>query len=165
MTTATDVWALGVVFYELLTGRRPFVGSNNAEILKRVIESEPEAPRRVEPRIDRDLETICQKCLEKEPGRRYASAEGLGDDLERWLRGEPIAVRPVTGLERFGKWARRRPVVAGWIGATALALVLGLAGTTWQWQRAARNERRAVQNERETLAGQRVLLSAHRSLV
>jgi eukaryotic-like serine/threonine-protein kinase len=153
LTTATDVWALGVILYELLTGQRPFVGSNNAAILKRVLEMEPEGPRRVDPRIDRDLETICQKCLEKEPGRRYTSAEALGEELKRWLRGEPIAARPVTGLERLGKWARRRPVVAGWIGATALALVLGFLGTTWQWRQARENAhletvQRALADER-----------------
>jgi WD40 repeat protein len=143
LTTATDVWAMGVIFYELLTGRRPFAGSSSTEILKRVLETEPEAPRRIEPRIDRDLETICLKCLEKEPGRRYGSAQALRKELERWSDGKPIEARPIGGLVRLGKWVQRRPLVAGWIGATALALVLGLAGTTWQWQRAQTHERQA----------------------
>lgn len=119
-----DVYALGVVLYELMTGRPPFEGSSDVEILARVTTDEPRSPSRVRPEIPRDLAAICIKCLEKEPARRYATAQQLADDLGRFLRGEPTEARPPRFAERVWKWARRRPVVAGLSAALAVLLVL-----------------------------------------
>jgi WD40 repeat protein len=103
-----------------------------------VLEREPERPRALNPRADRDLETVCLRCLEKEPARRYGSAEALADDLERWLKGEPIRARRVGAWERSVKWARRRPAVAALLAAVVLTNLAGLALVTWQWRRAVR---------------------------
>ena len=92
-------------------------------------------------RFPRDLETICLKCLEKEPGRRYASAAALADDLGRYLAGEPIVARPVTRFERAVKWARRKPAIAALLGLVALVTALGLGGVLWQWREAVRPQR------------------------
>ncbi len=134
VTMATDVYGLGAVLYELLAGRPPFVGASPLATAKMVVEQMPE---RLEA-VPRDLATICLKCLEKEPSQRYATALELAEDLERFARGEPIRARPITAPEALWRWARRRPGIAALLGALALALVLGLAGVTWQWRRAER---------------------------
>src|SRR5262249_1125280 len=116
-----DVYALGAILYEMLTGRAPFVGATPLDTLLRVVSSQPTAPSLEQPGIPRDLETICLKCLEKVPSHRYASAAALAEDLRRFCQGMPILARNVSRAARVVKWARRRPEMA------AILMVLGLA--------------------------------------
>jgi hypothetical protein len=131
----TDIHALGVILYEALTGRPPFLGATCQEVLQQVSWHEPVPPRQLQPQVPRDLETICLRCLQKEPRNRYASARELADDLQRFLNGEPIRARPVGGAERLGRWCRRNPAVVS-LAFVALALLFGLAGVSWKWLQA-----------------------------
>jgi WD40 repeat protein len=126
-----DVHALGVILYEMLTGRLPFVGASTMETLVLVCDEEPIAPRRLQAGIPASLETIALKCLRKVPNKRYASAAALADDLQRFLDGEPILAKPVGQLERAILWCRRTPLAAVLLAALVLVIVVSFAGVTW----------------------------------
>ena len=133
-----------MILYELLTGELPFRGETRMLIVQ-ILRDDPVSPRKLNGRIPRDLETICLKCLEKEPGKRYESAKQLGDDLRRFLAGEAIHARPVSRVNRGWRWCRRNPVVTGLMTAFIVAVIAGLAGVTWQWIRAEGEAHRATQ--------------------
>jgi serine/threonine protein kinase len=168
---AVDVYALGVILYEMLTGRPPFDAGEPFETMRLVLEQEPVPPRALQPKVPPDLETICLKCLEKEPPRRYPSALGLAEDLRRFQAGEPIVARPTPAWERAWKWVRRRPALAGLSAAVVLVTVLAFAGISAalvrahaEWQRAegkARDEAaaRLVAEQHEQQANEQRLLA------
>jgi hypothetical protein len=156
----TDVYSLGVILYELLAGATPFQADTVLDLLRRVTSEEPQPPRSLRRDLPRDLNTICLKCLEKEPARRYASAGALAEDLRRFLAGQAVKARPVGTIERGLKWARRRPAAAAAYGLVFLVLVLGGlgGGVTWLWQRSEQardqlaDEKRQSEAARERLA-------------
>src|SRR5215471_6798193 len=131
VTRATDVYGLGAVFYQLLTSHPPFVGGTTYETIKLLLEDEPRPPSLWNPKVDRDLSTICQKCLEKDPKRRYSSALALAEDLEHWLRREPIHARRTGPFGRGKKWVRRNPGVAV-MAALLIALAAPLGVMIWK---------------------------------
>ena len=126
LTTATDVYSLGVVLFEMLTGVPPFKGDSVVEVLHKIVHKEPVPPRTFDGRIERDLQTICLRCLEKKPQSRYPSAAELADDLDRWLRLEPISARAVTSAERAWKWVQRHPALAA-VAAMLMLLIFAVA--------------------------------------
>lgn len=149
----SDVYALGAVLYYLLTGRAPFHAETLTALLRQVRETDPVAPRVLNPSVPRDLETISLKCLEKEPRRRYESAGDVADELGRFLEDKTIFARPVSRPEKLWRWCRRQPTLASLAAALILAFIFGFAGVTWQWQEAegARQEAEAAREHGERL--------------
>jgi len=141
---AADVYALGAILYELLAGRPPFKGATQLETLVQVTNAEPVAPTRLQPKLPRDLETICLKCLQKEPKKRYASALALAGDLHRYLANEPIMARPGGTWERMFKWAKRRPAVAALLAVVVLVTTAGFGGLAIAWREAETARDQAV---------------------
>jgi hypothetical protein len=127
ITTATDVYGLGAIFYALLTGNAPFGGDSVIETIDAVRNNPPNPLMKLNGRVPLDLETICLKCLEKDPRRRYTSAQALADDLRSWLDNRPISARRVGAAERAWLWCRRKPAVAALTAAVLLAVVIGIA--------------------------------------
>jgi thiol-disulfide isomerase/thioredoxin/tRNA A-37 threonylcarbamoyl transferase component Bud32 len=149
LTTGADVYSVGAVLYELLTGRPPFIGPGAFDIIQQVMETEPTPPRSINTHLRRDLETICLTCLAKEPERRYASADALAKDLERYLAGEPIRARPVGRIERTLKWIRRRPAAAALLAVSTAAVLALSIGGWWYNVRLQSALATAETNERE----------------
>src|SRR4029450_1567047 len=151
----SDVYALGAILYYLLTARAPFQADSLEHLLAQVMNAEPVSPRLLNPSIPRDLETITLKCLDKEPSRRYQTAQELADELGRVLHHEPIRARPITQPEKLWRWCRRKPALASAVGFAIVALLVGLATTSWQWRRA----------EQQRVAAQHLLYVANMNLV
>ena len=151
-----DIYSLGAILYDLLTGRPPFKGETILDTLQQVQTNEPLPPRRLQPTVPRDLETICLKCLEKQRDKRYASAGALADDLERFLDHQPILARPTPWWERAAKWAQRRPAVASLLATLALTLTIAFIALFILWRQAEyeRDDALKARDERER---QRVL--------
>jgi tetratricopeptide (TPR) repeat protein len=149
ITLAIDIYALGAVLYELLTGRPPFQGQTSVDTILQVLTDEPVPPSRLLPKVPRDLETICLKCLQKEPHRRYDSARALADDLGRFLADQPIRARPVSALERLANFARRNKLLVGSVMAVFVALVLGVIGTSLGMVQAQHESERVREAEQQ----------------
>src|SRR5262249_34220145 len=146
MTVAADVYSLGTILYELIAGRPPFGGATHIETLHAVVHEEPTSPRALNRAVPRDLETICLKCLEKEPSRRYSNARELAEELRRFVNNEPVQARPIGATGKIWRWCRRKPTLAGLLLLLQVVLIGGLAGILWQWKAAREKEFIARQN-------------------
>ena len=142
----SDVYGLGAILYHLLTARPPFQAESFESVIHQLLNTEPVSPRLLNSSVPPDLETICVKCLQKEPSRRYQSAQELADELNRFLRHEPIHARPITRAERAWRWCQRKPALAGLLVALHLVLALGLTGVLWEWRRATASETMSRRN-------------------
>lgn len=144
---ASDIYSLGAILYECLTGRPPFKAATPLDTILQVVEQDPVSIRQLQPKTPLDIETICLKCLQKEPGKRYTSAQALADDLRRYLHGEPILARPVSVVERSVKWVKRNRIITGAAISILFVLALGLAASLWEMRRAmiAEEEAREAQ--------------------
>jgi serine/threonine-protein kinase len=149
---AADIHAMGVILYELLTGRPPFLADTHAETIRRIQTEDPVPPRRLNPKVPCDLEVLCLTCLEKDPRRRYRSAGDLADDLGRWLEGHPISARPVPLVEKGWRWCRRRPGVAALLATLAMTLSAGFLVIFGLWREAEAARRRAEAAQRRAEA-------------
>jgi hypothetical protein len=152
LTTAADVYSLGAILYELAAGRPPFCADTAAGTMRQVRDDQPPGIRRLNPAVDRDLETICLKCLCKDPEGRYGSAALLADDLECWLRDEPIAARPRSALQRFRSWRRREPALAGSLIAVGVLLLVVAVGSPIAAYRINRERLRAEEAQKKEAA-------------
>ena len=146
ITTATDIWGLGAILYELITGSPPFLADSAQGTLRLVLDGNVRGPRQLAADIPPDLEAITLKCLARESGERYTSARALADDLAAFVEGRPVRARPLNGVQRVARWARRQPYVATFALLFALSLVAGIVGVTQQWHRAEGNAAAARAN-------------------
>jgi WD40 repeat protein/tRNA A-37 threonylcarbamoyl transferase component Bud32 len=166
---ASDIYSLGAILYECLTGRPPFRAATVMDTLLQVVNEEPAAVRSLQPGVPRDLETICHKCLQKDPAKRYATARDLAEDLGRFRKGEPVRARPLSPAERAVKWVKRHPSLAAMLGVVVVVAAAGLAGILFAYGEALRQRDNALKAEalalaqteenRRALANSRVMLA------
>ncbi len=157
---SADVYALGAILYQLLTGRPPFLGEGAMDVLRQVVEDDPVPPGRLKLIVPPDLDSICLKCLSKKPADRYSSAAALADDLARFLADEPTIARPIGLFQRLAKWARRRPTQAGLVGVIAFVILAALAAGGWFTQRLSAELEKTTQARRDAVAATRQLEKA-----